>query len=166
MTRPGIEPATSRSQSGRSTTEPLCRYRKWRSTNDMRHGIAFTKCSGPFNRNDYTFMGVGWGWWWWGGSPIKIIFASLLKKRVYSKWKEFAPVGGSKFFPFRVDPFLNGHGVQGKQIGSHESCLSYKNCENIYRVCQVPLNLRIREHMMRRTCKTGKHSDWTELMAC
>ena len=28
MTRPGIEPATSRSQSGRSTTEPLCRYRK------------------------------------------------------------------------------------------------------------------------------------------
>ena len=26
MTRPGIEPATSRSQSGRSTTEPLCRY--------------------------------------------------------------------------------------------------------------------------------------------
>ena len=25
MTRPGIEPATSRSQSGRSTTEPLCR---------------------------------------------------------------------------------------------------------------------------------------------
>ena len=26
MTRPGIEPATSRSQSGRSATEPLCRY--------------------------------------------------------------------------------------------------------------------------------------------
>ena len=26
MTRPGIEPATSRSQSGRSTTEPLCRF--------------------------------------------------------------------------------------------------------------------------------------------
>ena len=25
MTRPGIEPATYRSQSGRSTTEPLCR---------------------------------------------------------------------------------------------------------------------------------------------
>ena len=30
MTRPGIEPATSRSQSGRSTTEPLCRYVRWK----------------------------------------------------------------------------------------------------------------------------------------
>ena len=27
MTRPGIEPATSRSQSRRSTTEPLCRFK-------------------------------------------------------------------------------------------------------------------------------------------
>ena len=29
MTRPGIEPATSGSQSGRSTTEPLCLYEIW-----------------------------------------------------------------------------------------------------------------------------------------
>ena len=30
---------------------------------------------------------------------------SSLRNRVYSKRKEFAP-HGSKFFPFRVDPFL------------------------------------------------------------
>ena len=29
------------------------------------------------------------------------------EKGIYSKWKEFAPLG-SKFFPFRVDPFLAG----------------------------------------------------------
>ena len=29
---------------------------------------------------------------------------------------------GSKFFPFRADPFQNGLGVQ-KQAGSHKSCL-------------------------------------------
>ena len=40
----------------------------------------------------------------------KCFFLSLLKK-VYSKRKEFAP-NGSKFFPFRVDHFSEGAGVQ------------------------------------------------------
>ena len=30
------------------------------------------------------------------------------EKMVYSKWKEFAPTG-SKFFPFKVDPFSEGN---------------------------------------------------------
>ena len=38
-----------------------------------------------------------------GGNFVETIFATLLK-RGYSKRKDFAPLG-SKFFPFRVDPF-------------------------------------------------------------
>ena len=55
-----------------------------------------------------------------GGNSSKIVFllpekGSTLKgknllPRVYSKRKEFAPLG-SKFFPFRVDPFEKGVGV-------------------------------------------------------
>ena len=70
--------------------------------------------------NQYTF---------WGGNSVKIDFTSLLKgstlngkickffpfridsfsegKGVYSRGKEFAPLG-NKFFPFRVDTFSEG----------------------------------------------------------
>ena len=46
---------------------------------------------------------------------------------VFSKRKEFAP-HGSKFFPSRVDPFLEGNWGTGKQTESHKSCLP---CEKI-----------------------------------
>ena len=55
-----------------------------------------------------------------------------LLKRVSSKRKEFAPLG-SKFFPFRVDPFY-----ARKQTGSHKSGLPCKIVENL------PGTLRIR----------------------
>ena len=50
MTRPGIEPATSRSQSGRSTTEPLCRYILKESNFNIRIKHSFSCiniCQGP-----------------------------------------------------------------------------------------------------------------------
>ena len=48
-------------------------------------------------RNEYIFK---------GGNFVKIILY-FLWKGVYSKRKEFAAIG-SKFFPFRVDPFPKG----------------------------------------------------------
>ena len=47
-----------------------------------------------------------------GGSSVKMVLP-LLGKEIYSKWKEFAP-SGSKFFPFRVDPFSEGAWCAGK----------------------------------------------------
>ena len=41
-----------------------------------------------------------------GGNYVKMVFA-FFWKGVYSKRKEFAP-SGSKFFPFRIDPFQKG----------------------------------------------------------
>ena len=54
-------------------------------------------------QNSDTFM----------GGNCQNCFASLLK-RVYSKRREFAPFG-SKFFPFRVDPFEEWGWCAGKQ---------------------------------------------------
>ena len=51
--------------------------------------------------------------------------------RVYSKRKEFAPCG-SKFFPFRVDPFSRGACNVGKQTGSHKSSLPCNKWQKIY----------------------------------
>ena len=48
-----------------------------------------------------------------GNDSVKIDFAPSCKG-VYSKRKEFAP-RGSKFFPFRVDPFLEGLDVQKRK---------------------------------------------------
>ena len=50
----------------------------------------------------------------------------LSEKRVYSKRKEFAPLG-SKFFPFREGPFSEGTWYAEKQT---ESQKSYLPCEN------------------------------------
>ena len=38
---------------------------------------------------------------------LALLYTKHLLKRVFSKRKEFAP-RGSKFFPFRVDPFSEG----------------------------------------------------------
>ena len=43
-------------------------------------------------------------------------------KGVFSKRKEIAPFG-SKFFPFREDPFSERDCWAGKQTGNHKSCL-------------------------------------------
>ena len=48
----------------------------------------------------------------------KIYFASLLK-RAHTKWKELTPCG-SKFFPFRVNPFSAGNWCVVKQTESHK----------------------------------------------
>ena len=50
-------------------------------------------------------------------------------KRFFSESKEYASMEnfkGSKFFPFRVDPFSKGDSCAGMK--SHKSCLPYKNC--------------------------------------
>ena len=48
----------------------------------------------------------------WTGIPSQ--------KEVYSKRKEFAP-RGSKFFPFRVDPFEDGDRIHFDRTASPES---------------------------------------------
>ena len=72
-----------------------------------------------------------------GTSSFKIVFAYHLKGvYVYSKRKEFAPIG-SRFFPFRIDISLKAAWYGGKETGSHKSCLLCK-WWTIYQV--VPLN--------------------------
>ena len=63
-----------------------------------------------------------------GETTVKIVLASLLKRGL-SKMKEFAP-HGSKFFPFRVDPFSQGTWCAESQTGSHKNCLPCKNGGN------------------------------------
>ena len=65
-----------------------------------------------------------------GETNVNIKFASFLKG-VHSK--------GSKFFPFREDPFQLGVGVQGKQTGSHKSCFPCQKIMKIYHVHPVSL---------------------------
>ena len=48
-----------------------------------------------------------------GDNSVKVVFAPFWKG-TYSKRKEFAPIG-SKFFPFRVDPFQIGTDVQERK---------------------------------------------------
>ena len=73
------------------------------------------------------------------GNSVKIDF-SLFWKGVYSKRKESAPLG-SRFFPFRVDPFLEGVWYIGMQTRSHKSCLPLQNMvENLPNVSS-PHNL-------------------------
>ena len=62
----------------------------------------------------------------WEGKPVKIVFVPF-SKGVYSIRKEFAPTG-SKFFPYRIDPFSEGDSCTGKQTGNHKCCLPCKNC--------------------------------------
>ena len=65
MTRPGIEPATSRSQSGRSTTEPLCRsskYLTWvlkavrQEVNNLKSSVMVQKLELAINLALYVFF--------------------------------------------------------------------------------------------------------------
>ena len=59
------------------------------------------------------------------GNGDKLLFFFPFWKRVYYKREEFAPLG-SKFFPFRVDPFSEGDWCIGTQTGSHKSYLPCK----------------------------------------
>ena len=70
-----------------------------------------------------------------GDNSVKMILL-LVWKGVYSKRKEFAPLG-SEFFPFRADP-LYSLLLFGKQIGSHKSCLPCNKWSKIIKVYPVP----------------------------
>ena len=60
-------------------------------------------------------------------------------KGVYSKRKEFAPKG-SKFFPFRVEPFSEGDWTSRMQIGSHKIVSLLKNGSNSNRcIRRIPV---------------------------
>ena len=69
-------------------------------------------------------------------TPSKCFWLPHLK-RVSSKRKEFAPCG-SKFFPYRVDPFSEGDLRAVKQRESHESRLPWWNGGKSTRYMQVP----------------------------
>ena len=69
-------------------------------------------------------------------ATLIIVFASLLK-RVYSERKEFAPLG-SKFFPFRIDPFQKRLGLQeSKEVTEVFSFV--KECGKSTKSSHVPL---------------------------
>ena len=59
------------------------------------------------------------------------------QQRVYSKRKQFASCG-SKFFPFRVDPYSGGTWCAGKQTGSPKGISLIENCEKST-LCTQPL---------------------------
>ena len=89
-----------------------------------------------FKGNGYTFSGkVTYEW----------IVCISFWKGAYSKRKEFAPKG-SKFFPFRVDPFLEGSRCPGKQAGNHKSCLPCQKWQKFYQMCLVHINKHDRQH--------------------
>ena len=68
------------------------------------------------------------------------IFCLPSENGVYSKRKEFAPMG-SKFFHFKVDPFLEGVLHTGKQTGSHESFLPCQKWWKMYQIYPLPMRV-------------------------
>ena len=104
-------------------------------------------------------------------TTLTIIF-SPCAKGVYSKRKEFAPTG-SKFFPFRVDPFQKGIGIH-KSKQEVISCLPcQKNGGKIYQVYpftlsknsffqiatlkdQLATEMRKRQQYISRSARTGE----------
>ena len=68
----------------------------------------------------YLYIKVNWHSFRGNNSFISIL--PPFWKGVYSKRKEFAPLG-SKFFPFWVDPFSEGAWCARKQAGSHKNDL-------------------------------------------
>ena len=78
---------------------------------------------------------------WFYGEPkwyVSKLFLFPIWKRVYSKRKEFAPIG-SIFFPSGVDPFWEEAWYAGKQTGSHKRCFPciVDKRWKIYKVCLV-----------------------------
>ena len=63
------------------------------------------------------------------------------QQRICSQGKQI----GSKFLPFSVDPFPEGHWGAGKQTG-HKSFLPCIKKRKIYKVHQVPLNYMYARH--------------------
>ena len=55
-------------------------------------------------------------------TTLSKLFRVPSEKWVYSEMKEVALMGAT-FFPFRVDSLSEGTWCEGKQTGSHESCL-------------------------------------------
>ena len=66
-----------------------------------------------------------------GEATLSSCFCHPSEKRVYSKRKEFAP-WGSKFFPFRVDPFLEVTWCPGNETGCHKCCRPFTKWHKIY----------------------------------
>ena len=80
-----------------------------------------SRFSAIFYRRGLGVQGEG------GGGKATFLTSWLLSytslpfwKRVYSKRKEFIPLG-SKFFPFRIDPFSEGGKINFDRVASHES---------------------------------------------
>ena len=73
-------------------------------------------------------------------SMEKIVSIDLppVQKRIPPNWKEFA-LKGSKFFPFRVDPFPKGACCAGKVKENHKSCLPCKSWWINCQIYSVPL---------------------------
>ena len=65
--------------------------------------------------------------------PMRIICVSLFWKGVYSIRKEFAP-SGSKFFPYRVDPFPKGTKQFWQDCPLESVSIPHNNGSVIYKV--------------------------------
>ena len=71
----------------------------------------------------WQFKGIGYTFK--GGNSVKIVFFLLCSQNGSTlKGKNLLPTG-SKFFPFKVDPFWNRL-LCRKYAGSHKSCLPWK----------------------------------------
>ena len=60
-----------------------------------------------------------------GETTLSKLFCLPSEKGSTLKGKNLLPIG-SKFFPFRVDPFLEGAWCTENQIGTHKSYLPFK----------------------------------------
>ena len=66
----------------------------------------FFKVAYPISNNNKQQLKLKMNWLTFQGDNYHSSFASLLKKLVYPKRNKCAHHGGSKFIPFRVDPFF------------------------------------------------------------
>ena len=73
-------------------------------------------------------------------------------KGVSTKRKEFAPCG-SKFFPFRVDPFQKGPGMQKSKWKSQKFFPLSKVAENLPSVSLTHFSLEAQKRMTDKQCR-------------
>ena len=61
-----------------------------------------------------------------GGATLSKLFYSRLKRGLFLKHR-ICSQRESKYYPFRIDPFLDGAWCAWKQTGNHKSCPPCKN---------------------------------------
>ena len=80
-----------------------------------------------------------------GNSQTLSFFASFLKRGLFYKRKEFAPLGANSFL-YRADPFSEGDWCAGKKTGCYKNCLPCKNGGKSIRYIQALLQISVAKH--------------------